>query len=265
MCSCSFESLPFCCSWKVASSTPPSHISSGIYLKPSTMMHSWHSSRVNGAETPVISSSSISIALSWHDSLHPLARPFVFGTPQGCPIGWRYKLEPVATRSHACVGIWCIMCLMWSLSCVTSGSCATWPGNTELGRNRKTKGFWTLASARALRLPWSFYRSPVIWGPEKIGKIQCKLFPKGGMLRKGSMKVYEGFEWIQEVKSFKKRQEVPGKRFRMSEVSGGLEKCMEASEWCREARKVWKGVKFGNQEGAGRLQGRIPSGRTCKT
>ena len=46
---------------------------------------------------------------------------------------------------------------------------------------------------------------------------------------------------------------MPGKRFWMSEVSGGLEKCMEASEWCRVARKVRKGVKFGNQEGAGKL------------
>ena len=73
------------------------------------------------------------------------------------------------------------------------------------------------------------------------------------MVRKGSTEDSKGFEQIQEVKSFKKRQEVPRKRFWMSEVSGGLEKCMEASEWCREARKVQKGVKFGNQEGAGRL------------
>ena len=85
------------------------------------------------------------------------------------------------------------------------------------------------------------------------------------MVRKGSAEDSEGFEWIREVKSFKKRQEVPGKRFWMSEVSGGLEKCTEASEWCMEARKVQKGVKFGNQEGAGKLQGRIPSGRRCKT
>ena len=58
------------------------------------------------------------------------------------------------------------------------------------------------------------------------------------------------------------RQEVSGKCFRMSEVSRGLKKCTDASEWCREAQKVWKGVKFGNQEGAGKLQGRIPSGRS---
>ena len=73
------------------------------------------------------------------------------------------------------------------------------------------------------------------------------------MVRKGSAEDSEGLEWIQEVESFKKRQEVPGKRFWMSEVSGGLEKCMEASEWCREARKVQKGVTFGNQEGAGKF------------
>ena len=85
------------------------------------------------------------------------------------------------------------------------------------------------------------------------------------MVRNGSAEDSEGSERIQEVESFKKRQEVPGKRFWMLEVSGGLEKCMEASEWCREARKVRKGVKFGNQEGAGKLQGRIPSGRRCKT
>ena len=85
------------------------------------------------------------------------------------------------------------------------------------------------------------------------------------MVRKGSAEDSEGSERIQEVESFKKRQEVPGKRFWISEVSGGLEKCMEASEWCREAWKVRKGVKFGNQEGAGKLRGRIPSGRRCKT
>ena len=85
------------------------------------------------------------------------------------------------------------------------------------------------------------------------------------MVRKGSKKDSEGFEWIQEVESFKKRQEVPGKRFWMLEVSGGLEKCMGASEWCREALKVQKGVKFRNQEGTENLQGRIPSGRRCKT
>ena len=67
------------------------------------------------------------------------------------------------------------------------------------------------------------------------------------------MEYSKGFKWIQEVESFKKRQEVPGKCFWMSEVSGGLEKCMDASEWCRDAQKVWKGVKFGNQEGAGKL------------
>ena len=85
------------------------------------------------------------------------------------------------------------------------------------------------------------------------------------MVWKGSTKYSESFEQIQEVKSFKKRQEVPGKCFWMSEVSGGLEKCMDASEWCREAWKVRKGVNFGNQEGAEKLQGRIPSGRRCKT
>ena len=85
------------------------------------------------------------------------------------------------------------------------------------------------------------------------------------MVRKGSAEDSKGFEQIQEVKGFKKRQEVPGKHFWMSEVSGGLKKCMEALEWCREARKVRKGVKFGNQEGAGKLRGRIPSGRRCKT
>ena len=85
------------------------------------------------------------------------------------------------------------------------------------------------------------------------------------MVRKGSAEDSEGFERIQEVESFKKRQEVPRKRFWMSEVSRGLEKCMEALEWCKKARKVRKGVKFGNQEGAGKLQGRIPSGRRYKT
>ena len=58
---------------------------------------------------------------------------------------------------------------------------------------------------------------------------------------------------------------MPGECFWMSEVSGGLEKCMDALEWCREAQKVRKGVKFGNQEGAEKLQGRILSGRRCKT
>ena len=48
------------------------------------------------------------------------------------------------------------------------------------------------------------------------------------------------------------------------EHSRGLKKCMEASEWCREAWNVWKGIKFGNQAGAGKSQGRIPSGRRCK-
>ena len=85
------------------------------------------------------------------------------------------------------------------------------------------------------------------------------------MVRKGSAEDSEGFERIQEVESFKKRQEVPGKRFWMLEVSRGLEKCMKASEWCREAQKVREGVKFGNQEGAGKLQGRILSGKRCKT
>ena len=85
------------------------------------------------------------------------------------------------------------------------------------------------------------------------------------MVQKGSVEDSQGFERIKEVESLNKRQEVPGKRFWMSEVSRGLEKFMVASEWCREARKVRKGIKFGNQEGAGKLQGRIPSGRRCKT
>ena len=66
-------------------------------------------------------------------------------------------------------------------------------------------------------------------------------------------------------RELQEEEEVPGKHFWMSEVSGGLEKCMDALEWCREAQKVRKGVKFGNQEGAEKLQGRIPSGRRCKT
>ena len=38
------------------------------------------------------------------------------------------------------------------------------------------------------------------------------------------------------------------------ECSRGLEKCIEeASKWCREAQKVQKGVKLGNQEDAGKL------------
>ena len=73
------------------------------------------------------------------------------------------------------------------------------------------------------------------------------------MVRKGSAEDSEGFERIQEVESFNKRQEVPRKHSWMSEVSGGLEKCMDTSEWCREAQKVRKGMKFGNQEGAGKL------------
>ena len=73
------------------------------------------------------------------------------------------------------------------------------------------------------------------------------------MVRKGSAEYSKGFERIQEVESFKKRQEVPRKRFWMSKVSRGLENCMEASEWRREAQKLRKDVKFGNQEGAGKL------------
>ena len=73
------------------------------------------------------------------------------------------------------------------------------------------------------------------------------------MVRKVSTEDSEGFKWTQAVKSSKKRQEVPGKCFWMLEVSGCLEKCMDASEWCREARKIWKGIKFGNQEGAEKL------------
>ena len=73
------------------------------------------------------------------------------------------------------------------------------------------------------------------------------------MVRKGSGEDSEGFEQIQEVESFRTRQEMPGKRFWMLEVSRGLEKCTDASEWCMEAWKVWKGIKFGNQEGAGNL------------
>ena len=85
------------------------------------------------------------------------------------------------------------------------------------------------------------------------------------MVRKCSIKYSWSYKPIEEVKSFRKRQEVPGKRFWMSDVSGGLKKCMDASEWCREAQKVWKNVKFRNQEATGKLQGRIPSGRRCKT
>ena len=73
------------------------------------------------------------------------------------------------------------------------------------------------------------------------------------MVRKGFAEDSEGIKRIQEVESFKKRQEVPGKCFWMLEVSRGLEKCINASEWFREAWKVWKGVKFRNQEGAGKL------------
>ena len=68
------------------------------------------------------------------------------------------------------------------------------------------------------------------------------------MVWKGSAEDSEGFKWIQEVESFKKRQEVPGKCFWMLEVSGGLEKYMDASKWCREAGKVRNGIKFRNQE-----------------
>ena len=84
------------------------------------------------------------------------------------------------------------------------------------------------------------------------------------MVRKGLVEDSEHYQWIQEVKSFKRRQEVPGKHFWMLEVSRGLEKCTEASKWCREAPNVQNGVKFRNQEGAGKLQGGIPSGRRCK-
>ena len=73
------------------------------------------------------------------------------------------------------------------------------------------------------------------------------------MVWKDSGENSKGFKWIQEVESCKKRQEVPGRCFWMSEVSRGLEKCMNASEWCRKARNVQKGVKFGNQEGAAEL------------
>ena len=85
------------------------------------------------------------------------------------------------------------------------------------------------------------------------------------MVWKGSMKDSRSYELIEEVESFRKRQELPGKCFWMSEVSRGLKKCTDTSEWCREAQKVQKGVKFGKQEGAGKLQGRILSGRRCET
>ena len=85
------------------------------------------------------------------------------------------------------------------------------------------------------------------------------------MVQKGSVEDSEHYRWIQEVESFEGRQEVPGKCIWMLEVSGGLKKCMKALGWCREARNVQKGVKFGNQEGGGKLQGRNPSGRRCKT
>ena len=65
------------------------------------------------------------------------------------------------------------------------------------------------------------------------------------MVQKGSMEDSKGFKWIQEVESFKMRPEVPGKCFWMSEVSRGLGKCTDASEWCREARKVQKVQKPG--------------------
>ena len=85
------------------------------------------------------------------------------------------------------------------------------------------------------------------------------------MMWKGSAKDSGSYKLIKEVKSFRKRQEMPGKHFWMLEVSRGLEECTDASEWCREAWKVQKDIKFRNQEGAGKLQGRIPSGRRCKT
>ena len=50
------------------------------------------------------------------------------------------------------------------------------------------------------------------------------------MVRKGSAEDSEGIKRIQEFESFKKRQEVPGKHFWMLEVSGGLEKCINASQ-----------------------------------
>ena len=66
------------------------------------------------------------------------------------------------------------------------------------------------------------------------------------MVLKGSAKYSGSYKLIKEVESFRKRQEVPGKRFWMSGVSEGLEKCMDATEWCREARKVRKSIKFRN-------------------
>ena len=82
------------------------------------------------------------------------------------------------------------------------------------------------ASAHALHLPSMVVQ--LFEAQKKIGKIQSKLFPKGGIVRKGFTKDLGSYEPIEEVESFRKRQEVPGKCFWMSEVSGGLEKCMEA-------------------------------------
>ena len=101
---------------------------------------------------------------------------------------------------------------------VTSGSCATRPGNAELGKAQKAKSFWTSASAHALHLPSIVVQ--LFEAQKKNGKIQDKLFLEGGMVWK---------------------------------VSRGLKKCKDALEWCRKAQKVQKGVKFGNQEGAGKL------------
>ena len=56
------------------------------------------------------------------------------------------------------------------------------------------------------------------------------------MVRKGLVEDSEHYQWIQEVKSFKRRQEVPGKHFWMSEV-------LEVS---KNIQKPWNG--------AGRLQ-----------
>ena len=117
---------------------------------------------------------------------------------------------------------------------VTSGSCATWPGNTELGRNWKTKGFWTSASARALCLPSIIVQLFEAWKKSEKYKVNC----------------FRKAEWSGKVPRKIPRVSNRSKKLRAS-IRG--RKCQGSVPGCQRFPEVLKNVSM-LRNGAGRLR-----------
>ena len=114
----------------------------------------------------------------------------------------------------------------------------------------RKKGFWMSASACALPLPSIVVQ--LFETHKKSEKYNVNCFRKAEWSGKVLRKIPRVSNRSKKLRASRRGREcqgsVPG-----CQVSGGLKKCMGASEWCRGAQNVRKGVKFRNQESAEKL------------